>query len=183
MRQYFRLYLGILTLCGLILTSFPALAADTIYLVRHAEKVADGSRDSALTDEGIARAGRIAQMLADKDIVAVYSSDFIRTRETARPLAERLGLEIEIYSPYPDDAAAFAEALKATDGIILVVGHSNTTPEITALLSGQTVDDVGDIIDTAELSEYNWIYMVSFNEDGSVHWAGRVDQEEFNAGH
>jgi phosphohistidine phosphatase SixA len=183
MRRYFRLFAGIVCLFVLVVASFPALAADTIYLVRHAEKVADGSRDPALSVEGIARASHMAEMLADENIVAVFSSDFVRTRETARPLAERLGLDIQIYSPYPADAEAFAAQLRALNGNMLVVGHSNTTPEMTALLSGKSVDDVGDIIDTEELSEYNWIYIVRFNQDGSLHWAGRIDQGEFDDTH
>ena len=105
----------------------------TIFLVRHAEK--EAGRDPALTPDGAARAARLATQLADAGIKIIYSTDTKRTRETAAPLAEKLGLEITLYDPY--DLPGFAEHLKAAPKTALVVGHSNTTPQLVVLLGGE----------------------------------------------
>jgi probable phosphoglycerate mutase len=75
-----------------------------LLLIRHGQTPwnADGRwqghGDPGLTEEGLAQAGRLAHSL-DQDRqhrwARVISSDLARARETAAPLAERLGLEIE----------------------------------------------------------------------------------------
>lgn len=99
----------------------------TFILVRHAEKV-DDSRDPDLSQEGYERTDRLAMMLAEIEFDAVYSTSYIRTQETARPLAEKNGLEISEYDPgTPEETAS--EWLKLHRGdIVLISGHSNSTP-------------------------------------------------------
>lgn len=106
----------------------------TVYLVRHAEK-ASGD-DPVLTPEGEARAQRLAEMLADKDVAAVFSTDFRRTKMTAEPVAKDHQLRITDYDP--SDLKAFAKKLKREykGKTVLVVGHSNTTPTLTGMLDG-----------------------------------------------
>jgi broad specificity phosphatase PhoE len=125
----------------------------TVFLVRHAEKV-DQSRDPDLSMEGYRRASELARVLADADIERIFSSDFIRTRETASPLAEALDLRIELYDPR--DLYTLAEQLKKDGGRHLVVGHSNTTPALVEILGG----DPGSPI--IEEYEYDRLYVVSF---------------------
>ena len=125
---------------------------DAIFLVRHAEKTTEAT-DPGLTDAGKARAVALADRLADEGITHIHSSDFIRTRDTATPLAERLGLDVEIYDA--GDLPGIAEKLKATPGRHLVVGHSNTTPQLTELLGG----DGGTPI--VEANEYDRLYIVT----------------------
>ena len=55
-----------------------------VFLVRHAEKV-DQSMDPDLSMEGYRRAGELARVLADAGIERIFSSDYVRTRETAGP--------------------------------------------------------------------------------------------------
>lgn len=130
---------------------------DTVYfLFRHAEKLAD-SDDPGLTGEGIARAEYLARYLGNEGVTRIFSSDYKRTRDTVAPLAAATGIEIEIYDPR--DLPGFAEKLKEMDGVIIVAGHSNTTPELTALLSGYETEPM-------EESEYDRLYMVTFYEDG-----------------
>ena len=125
---------------------------DAIFLVRHAEKTAD-KNDPGLTQEGKARALALANRLGGEGITHIHSSDFIRTRDTAEPLAEKMGLEIQIYDPR--DHPAIAETLKKTPGRHMVVGHSNTTPQLTELLGG----DGGTPI--VEATEYDRLYVVT----------------------
>ena len=125
---------------------------DTVFLVRHAEKTAE-KNDPGLTEAGKARAVALADRLDGEGITHIHSSDYIRTRDTAAPLANRLGLEVEIYNPR--DLPGIAAKLKATPGRHLVVGHSNTTGELTELLGG----DGGTPI--VEATEYDRLYIVT----------------------
>ena len=108
----------------------------TIYLVRHAEKGDDGTRDPALTEAGIQRAAKLANLLKAKGVTQVYSTDYKRTRFTAAPTAKMVNTSVQIYDPRkPDEMATKALAL---DGqTILIVGHSNSTPDLTNRILGK----------------------------------------------
>ena len=71
----------------------------TLYLIRHAEKEQDGSRDPELTDIGVQRSEKLADWFVDKDIDDIWSSDYKRTRDTARPIVSKLGVELIMYDP------------------------------------------------------------------------------------
>ncbi len=105
-----------------------------IYLVRHGETVGQGP-GRRLSPVGRKRAEALAARLADAGIERIYTTDFLRTRETAAPTAERLGLEPELYDP--SDLAAFAAELRRRGETALVVGHSDTTPQLVRLLGGE----------------------------------------------
>lgn len=125
-----------------------------IFLVRHAEKdVESMEKDSHLTEEGYLRAAELARTLADAEIEYVHSSDFIRTRNTAAPVAVLFGLEIELYET--SMLLDLADTIKARGGRHLVVGHSNTTPAMVEILGG----DSGSPI--VEEYEYDRLYVVS----------------------
>lgn len=143
-------------LCALPL---PAENSAVIYLVRHAERL-DAADNPGLTEDGRRRAGDLAALLADADVQRVYSTDFLRSRETAAPLASALGLEITIYDP--DKLSELAATMLRQGGRYLVVGHSNTTPELVGALGG----DPGPAID--EAAEYDRLYVVTVAADGSV---------------
>lgn len=154
--------IGVLTACQttadpkIMTETYPAA---TIFLVRHAEKTSE-KKDPSLTTEGRQRAERLADMLADAEITQIYSSDYKRTRDTAAPLAKHLGLEIKLYDA--GNLEAIAETLKAKGGRALVVGHSNTTPELTKLLGGEGGEPI------VEATEYNRLYIVTLSEGGEA---------------
>lgn len=105
--------------------------APVIFLVRHAERSAINGRvpsDTGLSPEGQARAEDLAQALKDARITAIYTSEFKRTKETAAPLAKSLGIRPEVIQG--DDFKTLIPKLKAARGNVLVVGHSNTLPQI-----------------------------------------------------
>mgnify|MGYP000168002927 CR=1 FL=1 len=95
------------------------------YVVRHAEKAKEPRQDPPLTVEGEARAERLKNLMANKGIKQVYSSNYVRTKETARPTAEALNLTIESYNP-GGTQEVFIEQMKASKKNTLIVGHSNT---------------------------------------------------------
>jgi broad specificity phosphatase PhoE len=120
-----------------LLTATSAMA-QTVYLVRHAEK-ADASADPVLSEAGQARAVALAGVLADVHPGHVFTSPLQRTRLTAEPTATAYSLTIE---PVGFDGgstghvAAIAERIRALpdDAVVLVVGHSNTIPLIARAL-------------------------------------------------
>jgi len=123
----------------LALLATPAAALDTVYLVRHAEKAAFWPSDldpfQPLAAEGMVRAEALAVRLKNTGIVAVYSSRTTRTLATGAPLAQAAGIPLIAAddSTKPDQMAAFLARLRekhSADRAVLVVGHSNTLPEL-----------------------------------------------------
>lgn len=135
-----------------------AAAPHIIYLTRHAEKTAEG-KDPHLTAQGQARARAIAAMLGKAGIGSVYSSATKRTRQTAQPLAAQLGVDIETYDA--GKPQAMIATVKAAPAPVLVVGHSNTVPDLVKALGGSPGAPIGD-------DEYNRLYQLIVNADGSV---------------
>lgn len=131
-----------------------------VVLVRHAERAGDSASDPDLTARGQERAEALARMLADVGITRIHSTDTRRTRQTARPLADALGLEIESWNAR--DLGAMAETLLAQPGRHLVVGHSNTTDELAVALGGESH---GSIV---EAWEYDRLYFLTPGPDGTV---------------
>ena len=113
-----------LIILALMLTS----CQSTFYVVRHAEKV-DNSTNPPLSGLGTERAIDLKNLLLNKSITEIYSTNFIRTRTTAQPLAEARGVVTKIYATSPADSMrVFIEKLKQIRGKnVLVTGHSNTT--------------------------------------------------------
>ena len=130
----------------------PEAPESVFFLVRHAEK-AGQSDDSPLTEEGQRRAKSLASLLRDAGIGTIYSSDFVRTRDTAVPIATDLGLDIDLYDLH--ELGELAEKLLLSPGRVLVVGHSNTTPELAGLLGGESGRAIED-------SEYDRLYMLTY---------------------
>jgi broad specificity phosphatase PhoE len=144
MTKYF---LGV---CFLAISTFGFAEQQTWYFVRHFEK--QQSDNPSLTATGKARAEALAAFFSDKPLIQVYSTDYNRTLETATPVSQLKSLDIKSYDPR--NLVEFATKLK-TKNHVLVVGHSNTTPELLALMGGANV--------TIDESEYGTLYIVKTN--------------------
>ncbi|MCM8568177.1 histidine phosphatase family protein [Gramella jeungdoensis] len=134
----------------------------TYYLIRHAEKdrTQAGNRDPLLNEQGQKRAQKWAEVMKDVDFDAIYSTNYKRTIETAKPLAKLKELEVLNYDPrnlYNEDFK------KATSGkTVLVVGHSNTTPHFAnAILGEKRYQDIDD-------KENGALFIVQVQPDGSA---------------
>ena len=108
----------------------------TVILVRHAEK--EAGEDPELTNAGTARAEHLRDMLAEVDLAAVYSTDTQRTQATAIPTATAHGLRPIAYDPAALDRLAQTLRSDYAGRTVLVVGHSNTTPELLTALLGRS---------------------------------------------
>lgn len=156
----------------LIALSHTAVASEfTLYLVRHAEKAAptEGTmldhRDPPLSQQGQQRAQRLAQWLSHRSLASIWSSDYQRTRDTAQAAAEATGLAVRLYDPGQPEQ--LQEALSGEGSNALVVGHSNTIPELAANLCQC---EVGPI----EEGEYDQLLMVLVTPEGA--FLTRLDQ-------
>lgn len=108
-------------------------APQTIYVVRHFD-TPEGVKDARLTPVGEARARSLARRFEGKSLAAIYVTPFARTRASAAPLAAAKGLTPVDYDW--TDATRLVEAVKAQPGDVLIVGHSNTVPEIVERFGG-----------------------------------------------
>ena len=135
----------------------------TIYLVRHSEKdlASKNEADPPLTKCGKQRSESLSSFLEDVKLDAVYSTDYNRTINTAKPTANSKELKIEKYNPR--DLVRFSKLLIDAKKDVLVVGHSNTTGVLAGLLIGE---ELGEI----DLDIYDRIYQVVINnKNGRLH--------------
>jgi 2,3-bisphosphoglycerate-dependent phosphoglycerate mutase len=131
----------------------------TYYIVRHAEKETTNTMtsDVPLSDAGKQRAQALKDLLQKENIKHIFSTNFIRTKSTAQPLADAIHVPIEMYDPKD---SAFISKLKLLDGNILIVGHSNTVDDLVNALTGKR-DLNGDLPD----SEYGDLFIVRKKEN------------------
>jgi broad specificity phosphatase PhoE len=126
------------------------------YIVRHGEKAAPSgqmSSDVPLSTEGEQRAIALRDRLKSAHIQYVYSTNYIRTKATARPLAEAQGINMETYEPA--DTALVSRVLARGKGNVLIVGHSNTVDDIVNRFMGEKL--LGDLPDTS----YNNLFIIT----------------------
>lgn len=132
----------------------------TIYLVRHAEKdVSDQTAsDPVLTSCGLERAKSLSRFFKKVDLERIYSSDYTRTLDTAKPTAAEKNLEITSYDPA--NLESIAKTLLNDKKDALVVGHSNTTGVLAGLLCDQEIGAFDESI-------YSRIYQVVIGKKSS----------------
>lgn len=153
-----RLLRHIFLALAVLLPGMALAEPSAIYLVRHGEKASVG-KDPALTPQGQQRAHNIATILHRTGIQAIFSTPTARTLQTAQPLAQKLGLKIEHYDPATPKA--LVDKVRSLHGPALVVGHSNTLPELVRLFGGEPGADIAD-------DEYDRLYQLTASPDGAV---------------
>jgi broad specificity phosphatase PhoE len=135
-----------------LLTTLPAHAEpELVLLVRHAERAAEPKADPGLTPQGQQRAQALAAALEQAGVTAIISTQFQRTRQTAAPLAAARGLTPQVVEARrgEDHVAAVTAAVRQLSGVVLVVGHGNTVPQIAAALAGASAGQPIDFCETS----------------------------------
>jgi phosphohistidine phosphatase SixA len=117
-----------------------------VVLIRHADP-APGDDNPGLSAAGTRKAATLARMLAGTGVTAIFTSSLRRTKDTAAPLAAQLTITPSVID---DDFATAAAQVKAAGSAaatagacVLVVGHSNTVPEIIKALGGPANVTIG----------------------------------------
>jgi broad specificity phosphatase PhoE len=127
----------------------PQQGSTVVLIVRHAEKASD-AEDSPLTEAGVQRAQALAGVAADAGVSAIYTTQFKRNRDTARPLAERTGVAVKEVPVDLQNPGDYGEKLagdiieKHRGETVAVIGHGNTIASIVEGLTGRA-QQLGDI--------------------------------------
>ncbi len=139
---------------------------DTIVvLVRHAEKASDDPKDPSLSEAGQARAEALAVALEGLPLHHAVSTQYKRTQATAAPAAKAHGIEVHVKPVDAANSATYATDLAThirqdhAGQNLLVVGHSNTVPELVEAFTGAKVEPMAD-------TEFDRIYVVTLPADG-----------------
>jgi phosphohistidine phosphatase SixA len=145
----------------LIINIYLTSCSHTYYVVRHAEKAVPSAGatmstpdDPPLSDAGSKRAETLKEVLKDKKIRYIFSTNTTRTRLTAEPLSKYSGVNIQTYGPKPD--SIFINQLKKLKHNTLIIGHSNTVDDLVNGLSNQT--NLSDLAD----AEYDNLFIVKY---------------------
>lgn len=135
---------GLVLAVGVTLCATGA-SAQTVYIVRHAEKASDTERDPVLSETGMARAEAVAALFADRMPDLVVVSPMQRTRLTAAPTIEASGAFVAV-SPLDAGVESHVATIQRgvlalpEDAVVLIAGHSNTVPLIARALGYETPD-------------------------------------------
>ncbi|MBS1628000.1 MAG: histidine phosphatase family protein [Bacteroidetes bacterium] len=133
----------------------------TIILLRHAEKdtTIQGSTtmnaNPPLSEKGKHRAIRLMNELKNYYPNLIYSTDYIRTKSTIQPIAQKFKKEIILYNVKEQNKLA-DELLAMENKTIIVVGHSNTIPLLANMLMKQ---NLFTLMDDSDYKHY-WIITI-----------------------
>ena len=134
----------------------------TVILIRHAEKVIDPNNpDVDLSPAGQARAQELARMFGDAGINTIYATQYKRTQQTVKPLADKLGLPItQVNSKSTPELLAQIKSQHRGE-TIFIAGHNNSVPEIIAALGGPQFPIIPE-------SEYDNLFIVTIYRTGKA---------------
>jgi len=121
-------------------------AEETVFFViRHAEKMSE-TGDTPLSEAGKKRAKQLCDTLKNLRIDTIFHTDYLRTKQTAEPLATKLHITPNVYTE--SDQNWIDQLLSSQKGKrVLIVGHSDTAPQIAGRLAGKHVEEIGDEYD------------------------------------
>ncbi|MBI1949189.1 MAG: histidine phosphatase family protein [Deltaproteobacteria bacterium] len=148
-------------LLALVGAAAPALALKAVFVVRHAEKANQTDKDPELSLYGEDRAIALTRLVRGTTIDAVFVTELRRTRDTAAPLCRQRALKPTVVKA--GDTPGLLAQLRALpkDAVAVVVGHSNTVPEILAGLGVKQKIEIRD-------DEYGRVFVVVPGPDGAA---------------
>ena len=156
----------LIALLSVVAFSSGASAVDqgsmTVILVRHAEKkIEPENKDPDLSPAGLARAQELVRVFSGTGIAAIYATQFKRTQQTVKPLADKLGLPVtQVEAKKTTELVKQIRARNAGQ-VIFIAGHNNSVPEIIAALGGPQLPIIPE-------TEYDNLYILTVQGDGSA---------------
>jgi phosphohistidine phosphatase SixA len=135
----------------------------TILLVRHAEKevVPPENKDPNLSLAGQARAQEIARMFGDAGITSIYATQYKRTQQTVKPLADKSGVTVtQVEAQKTPDLVKQIRDSKP-GAVVFLAGHNNSVPEIIAALGGPKLPIIPE-------TEYDNLFILTVQSDGTA---------------
>lgn len=134
----------------------------TVILVRHAEKkIEPENPDPDLAPEGFERAQEIARVFADSGSNVIYATQYKRTQQTVKPLADRTGVTVSLLDSKQTDELVSRIQTTHRGQTVFIAGHNNSVPAIVSMLSGETYPLIPE-------SEYDNLYVVTIYRFGKA---------------
>ena len=135
----------------------------TVILIRHAEKqiVPPENKDPNLSDAGETRARELVRMFGDAGISTVYATQYKRTQQTVKPLADKLGVTVTVFEA--KNTADLVKHIRSRPAgeTVLLAGHNNSVPEIIAALGGPKLPIIPE-------TEYDNLFVLTVQSDGTA---------------
>ena len=134
-----------------------------LILVRHAEKkiVPPENKDPDLSPAGVARAEELVRMFSDAGVTAIYATQYKRTQQTIKPLADKLRLPVTQVEAKQTPELVKQIRARGAGQVVFIAGHNNTVPEIIAALGGPQLPVIPE-------TEYDNLYILIIQADGSA---------------
>ncbi|WOT05783.1 histidine phosphatase family protein [Shewanella youngdeokensis] len=136
----------------------------TVIIVRHAEKLPDGTRDPLLSQAGHLRAQALATKLTALAVTQAIASNYQRTQLTLQPLAKRNNIAVSIVSTtegIEQHITQIAALVNRHNGNSVIAGHSNTVPMIITALGGPEVAPIAE-------TDFGDYYQLTIGNAGKV---------------
>lgn len=134
----------------------------TVFVVRHAEKKNEPQNpDPDLAPEGVERAQEIARVFGDAGVNAIYATQFKRTQQTVKPLADRAVVPLSLLNANQTEELVRRIQTDHRGQTIFVAGHNNSVPALVSALSGETYPLIPE-------SEYDNLYIVTIYRFGKA---------------
>jgi 2,3-bisphosphoglycerate-dependent phosphoglycerate mutase len=129
--------------------------------VRHAEKETQGD-DPNLSEVGKNRAKHLAEILKNLNINRIGYSNTKRAQATAAPLLGMINCSTDVYAKTVTEPYLLSTMEACKGKAVLVVGHSNSIPEMINILVGEKkINDIPD-------DEFDNLYIVSVINKGNA---------------
>jgi phosphohistidine phosphatase SixA len=140
----------------LLILIFFSACTHKLYIVRHAEKNTDQGKNPHLSVQGQERAVLLNQILGVKNITQIYSTNTLRTTETATPLSQSTKTIIQLYQP--DSIQYILKNIFISKRNTLIVGHSNTiVPMLDSLGIKHTLGKISD-------NDYSNLFTITYKK-------------------
>ena len=137
----------------------PAHAQSTIFVTRHADRYGT-EPDPSLTPTGEKQSQALAQLLSDANVRHIFTTELVRTQQTAAPLARLTGITpVTVPQQNFDELITKVRASLQPNQSILVVGHRATVPKIVHALTGKDIPPLGS-------AEYGCLIAITLFPDG-----------------
>ena len=133
----------------------------TVILVRHADKIIEPNPDPDLSPPGFERAQEIARVFGDSGVNAIYATQFKRTQQTVKPLADHSGVPVTLIDANQTEQLVNRILTDHRGQTVFVAGHNNSVPAIVSALSGETYPVIPE-------SEYDNLFIVTIYRFGKA---------------
>ncbi len=119
------------------------------------------NKDPNLSLAGQARSQELARIFGGAGITSIYATQYKRTQQTVKPLADKLGLTaVQVEAQKTPDLIKQIRAAKPGD-VVFLAGHNNSVPEIIAALGGPKLPIIPE-------TEYDNLFIMTVPRDGAA---------------